>query len=194
MGAPKSNRKKYEKPKKIWDLQRIKRDSAFIKEYGLKNRRELWKVQSKLSRLRGNVRLLLSGSEANRGEEGNIISYLLRKGVLSGESPSLESVLDLNETSFLNRRLQTVVFKRGLARTIKQARQLIVHGFIAIDGKRVTRPSYMLDKDEDSKVAYYKPIDISIPGKEAEATKKADNGSGNESNSEGNAEENAEGA
>ncbi len=156
MGAPKRNRKKYEKPKRIWDLQRIKKDSAFIREYGLKNRRELWKVQTQLSRLRGNVRLLLSGRESNPAEESNIISYLLKKGILVGEAPTLENVLDLNENAFMNRRLQTVVFKRGLARTIRQARQLIVHGFIAIDKKKVTRPSYMLDKDEDSKVSYYK--------------------------------------
>ncbi len=175
MGAPRKNRRKFEKPKRIWDLNRIKKDRALIKAYGLKNMKELWKVQSFLSRTRGNVRLLLSGAaDASSSKvEKNIIAYLSRKGMLTSESPSLESILDMTEKDVLERRLQTIVFRHGLARTIKQARQLITHGFIAINGKKLTRPSYIVSKEEENMVGYYKPIDITPPAQKVVEAGKA---------------------
>ncbi|MCQ4335807.1 MAG: 30S ribosomal protein S4, partial [Sulfolobales archaeon] len=52
-------------------------------------------------------------------------------------------------------RLQTIVFKKGLARTIHQARQLIVHGHIAIGGRRVTSPGYIVKKSEEDLIDFY---------------------------------------
>src|SRR3954463_12522558 len=46
--------------------------------------------------------------------------------------------------SLLERRLDSVVHRAGLARTIYQARQLVVHGHFTVDGKKVDRPSYRL--------------------------------------------------
>jgi len=42
----------------------------------------------------------------------------------------------------LETRLDNVVYRLGLARTRRQARQLVNHGHILIDGKRVDIPSY----------------------------------------------------
>ena len=42
----------------------------------------------------------------------------------------------------LERRLDNVVYRLGLATTRRQARQLVNHGHIAVDGKRVDIPSY----------------------------------------------------
>ncbi len=175
MGAPRRNRRKYDKPKKIWDLKRIKKDRELIRAYGLKNMKELWKVQSFLSKTRGNVRLLLSGAADANGNavEKNIVAYLSKRGMLNAENPSLENILDMTEKDFLERRLQTVVFRHGLARSMKQARQLITHGFIAINGRKLTRPSYVVSKEEEKMVGYYKPIDISPPVQK-EANDKAD--------------------
>ena len=160
MGSAKRNRKKYEKPKDIWNLQRINADSAAIKEYGLKNRRELWKIQTEVSRLRRNVRMLLSGS-LPQGDEirGRMMGRLTKYGIV-GSASTLDNLLDLNENAFLGRRLQTVVFKKGLAKSARQARQLIVHGYIAINGKRVNRPGYLVSVEEEQHIGYYKPIDI----------------------------------
>jgi len=72
----------------------------------------------------------------------------------------LEDVLGLTVRDILERRLQTQVYKKGLARTIKQARQLIVHGFIAVDGRTVSRPGYLVTADEEDKLSYTRPIDI----------------------------------
>ncbi len=161
MGSPKRNRRKYDKPKDIWNLARINADNALIKEFGLKNMKELWKAQHEISRLRGNVRTLLAGN-GTASVEKNIIGRLSRLGLVSPDT-QLEKLLDLNEQAMLSRRLQTVVFRRGLARTVKQARQLIVHGFISVNGHKVDKPGYMVLASEEEGIGYFKHIDITMP-------------------------------
>jgi small subunit ribosomal protein S4 len=165
MGSPRRNRSKFEKPKDRWNIDRIKSDGAIIEQYGLKNMKELWKVQTELSRIRGNVRALLSGV-SNEEVMNRIVGRLARLGI-SNPNATLEDLLDLKENSVLERRLQTIVFRKGLARSIKQARQLTVHGFIMINGKRVNRPGYIVDSQTEKLIGYYKPIDIAPKKKES---------------------------
>jgi small subunit ribosomal protein S4 len=160
LGAPRRNRKQYEKPKDMWNLQRINSDNAIKDEFGLKNMRELWKVQTELSRLRSNIRMLLSSSSVQSTfVQEKMIGRLSRYGIANKES-TLDNLLDLKENAFLSRRLQSLVFKKGLAKSIKQARQLIVHGYISVSGKRLTRPGYLVPQEDESTIGYYKPIDI----------------------------------
>jgi small subunit ribosomal protein S4 len=49
-----------------------------------------------------------------------------------------------NLVTLLERRLDATVLRAGLARTIYQARQLVTHGHLRVDGARVDRPSYRL--------------------------------------------------
>ncbi len=172
MGAPRRNRRTYQKPKDIWNLQRIHEDNVLKDEYGLKNMKELWKVQSRISGIRGTVRGLLSGRASNPLIEKNILSSLSRYGIISSTS-TLDNVLDLKGNAFLERRLQSVVFRKGLARSMRQARQLIVHGFISINGCKVNRPGYMVSPDEENYIGYYKPIDIE-PKAKANPTESAE--------------------
>lgn len=166
MGAPKRNRSTYDKPKERWNLDRIKSDNALKDEYGLKNMRELWKAQTEISRIRGNARELLAGS-SQEGMKVQLIGRLERLGI-ARPGASLDDLLDLKPNSILERRLQTIVFKRGLARTIKQARQLTTHGFIAIDGRKVNRPGILIDVKSEARIGYYKPIDIAAKKPAAE--------------------------
>jgi small subunit ribosomal protein S4 len=76
-------------------------------------------------------------------------------GILTKENATLDDILGLTEESYLERRLQTIVYRKGLARTIYQARQLIVHGHIAINGKRVTSPGYIVMKGEEDLIDFY---------------------------------------
>jgi small subunit ribosomal protein S4 len=46
--------------------------------------------------------------------------------------------------ALLERRLDAVVHRAGLARSIYQARQLVAHGHFTVDGRKVDRPSYRL--------------------------------------------------
>jgi len=190
LGAPKRNRKKYERPKNMWNLERIKEDNNLKEEYGLKNMRELWMVETELSKLRKTVRAMLSGaSKQTESTKNDIIAKLSKYGITSSNA-TIDTLLDLRVNAFLDRRLQTVVFKKGLAKTIKQARQLITHGFIAIDGKKVTKPSYRVTLSEEQLVGYYKPIDINTIGASAENTKNEGAAEAQAENTENN-EENA---
>jgi small subunit ribosomal protein S4 len=150
------------------NAQRLAEDNAMLEQYGLKNMKELWKVQTEISRIRGNARQYLTGGPNTEGESKKLIGRLSRLGIVSAES-AIDQVLDLKETAFLDRRLQSVVTRKGLARSMKQSRQLITHGFISINGKKVDRPGLMVSALAESEVGYYKKIEILPPEKKAEA-------------------------
>lgn len=160
----------------MWNLERIGSDNSLKKEYGLKNMKEIWKVQSTVSRIRGNARELLSGNVRNPSIEKDMISNLSKLGIVT-EQQTVNDILELKEALFLNRRLQSIVFRKGLARSMKQARQLIVHGFIAVNGKRVNKPGYMVSVSEENSITYYKQIDVTPPAPVTKA--KNDEGSEN---------------
>jgi small subunit ribosomal protein S4 len=86
-------------------------------------------------------------------QEKQLLDRLNRLGILPEES-ELDDVLDLRLEDILERRLQTLVFQRGLSQSIQQARQLIAHGHIAIEGRKVSAPSYLVLKDEEEKITY----------------------------------------
>ncbi|MGC8710295.1 MAG: 30S ribosomal protein S4 [Candidatus Micrarchaeia archaeon] len=158
MGAPRRLRKKYEKPKNMWDLHRIEEEHALVEKYGLKNLHELWNATSELRRIRRNVREVFSGrSDEEVGKE--LISRLAKYGIVRHDA-TLDDLLVIDSEAFLERRLQSIVLKKGLAKTAKQARQLVTHGFIAINGKRVTVPGYMVKPSEEGSIGYYKPFNI----------------------------------
>jgi small subunit ribosomal protein S4 len=152
----------------MWDLERIKSSNALLDSYGLKNMKELWMAQTEIRRIRRNARLLLSGGSESENMKGTMFAMLERIG-LAKAGATLDDLLDLKENSLLERRLQTIVFRKGLAKTVKQARQLTVHGFIAINGKKVNKPSYIVDVKDEGSIAYYKPIDVLSPKVKAEA-------------------------
>ncbi|WP_456328532.1 30S ribosomal protein S4 [Archaeoglobus sp.] len=161
MGDPKRHRKKYVTPRKPWDKVRLEREAQLLIKYGLRNKRELWRFENILRKYRRVARDLLSKvnlpgreGEIARAKANAVIRKLVRIGVLE-ENATLDDILNLTVEDFLERRLQTVVYRQGLARTIKQARQLITHGHIAVDGRRVTSPSYIVARDEETKIGFY---------------------------------------
>ena len=50
--------------------------------------------------------------------------------------------------TLLERRLDNVVFRLGLAATRREARQLVNHGHFTVNGKRVNIPSYLVKEGE----------------------------------------------
>ena len=85
--------------------------------------------------------------------ENELLAQLKKKGILQ-ETAVLDNVLDLTIEDILERRLQTIVFRKGLARTIFQSRQLITHGHVTIDNRRVTIPGYIVLKEAETKIIY----------------------------------------
>ena len=161
MGTPKKLRKKYDKPTLMWDRQRIEEQHKLIENYGLRNLKEVWIAESELRRIRQNVREVLSGRASEQvGKE--IITRLARYSIV-GTNATLDDLLIIDLDSILKRRLQTIVVSKGLAKSMGQSRQLITHGFISINGRRVKSPGYMVAASDESKIGFYKPINLSSP-------------------------------
>jgi small subunit ribosomal protein S4 len=155
--------KKYKRPKRLWDERRIKEESRLKRKYGLKNMRELWIARAELRRVRSFARRLLALPPEEREKlERIVLDKLYRLNILD-RNATIDDILSLTVESFLERRLQTIVWKKGLARTPKQARQFIVHGHIAINGRRVTSPGYMVKRGEDDLVGWYKEEIQQVP-------------------------------
>jgi len=148
-----SNTKFYETPNHPYQGERIADESNLLGRYGLKNKEELWRAQSELRGYRREARKLLGSAEAHVTEGEEFLARLKRYGILN-EQDQLDDVLSLDVTDVLERRLQTVVYRKGYANTPEQARQFIVHGHIELDDARVTRPSMKVDVAVESSVGF----------------------------------------
>ena len=162
MGDPPKLRNKFERPKRLWDKDRLEEDKGFKNDYGLKNMKELWVMSGELKKYRRVARRLLSVTEEERKEDAQkILTKLYKRGVLK-QGAVLEDVLTLTIRDLLERRLQTLVVRKGLARTMAQSRQLITHGFISLKNRKVKTPSYLVDAGDEAALGYAKPIDVSL--------------------------------
>jgi len=142
-------RKKYKSPRSPWDKMQIAEEKKLLKEYGLKNKKELLRAMEILRNFRRRAREL--EAEKNPIERKRLLDKLVKMGIME-TGKELDDVLALTVRDILNRRLQTVVFKKGLCKTIKHARQLIVHGKIEVNGRRVDTPSYIVALEEENKI------------------------------------------
>jgi small subunit ribosomal protein S4 len=148
----KRQKKKFDKPLRPWDRTRIESEKKLKKDYGLRRKKEIWRAESILR----NYRRLARGLAAKRDKDKEkiLLDKLVKMGLINPNA-SLDNVLALNVETILERRLQTLVFRRGLAHSISQARQFIIHGHIALDKKRVKWPSLIVPLSEDGKISFY---------------------------------------
>jgi small subunit ribosomal protein S4 len=162
MGYPGKAKKIYNTPHHPWQKARIDEETALVKKYGLRNKKSVWKFASMLRKYRGQARTLLGvlgtglATEDSHyaREAGQIQAKLQKLGVLKEES-KLEDILALKIEDLLERQLQTIVFRKGYANSMKQARQFIVHGHISLNGRKINVPSYMVLKAEEETISYY---------------------------------------
>ncbi len=146
----KRKHKKYSRPRKLFNKARIDEEAKIKKEFGLKNKREIWKTEAKVKSLREKAKKLISSSK----EEQEKLFESLKKIGLNVDS--IGDVLVLDKRDFLKRRLQTIVSKK-LANTPKMARQLIVHKKVLINEKVVNSPSYIMPVNLENKITL-KPL------------------------------------
>lgn len=174
MGDPRKCRKQYSKPKKRWDKQRILSERKIIDFYGLKNKKEIRRTESILRKKRTIAKKLLAFEAEQRAiQQKQLLDSLRNIGIFKGDA-GLDDVLSLTIQEILERRLQTIVWRKNLAATPKQARQFIVHGHIAVGDRKASCPSYLVKAIEEEKVRYFgEPMQIAAPKKETrEALKK----------------------
>ena len=149
MGDPKKQRKKYETPRFRWRKDTLQEELKLLGQYGLRNKHELRRHKTMLSKTRGIARSLIGKTPEERTKmENELLTRLKELGILA-ETSALDNVLDLSIEDLLERRLQTIVFRKGLTRTIFQSRQLITHGHVNIGNRRVTVPGYIVSKEEE---------------------------------------------
>lgn len=156
MGDPKKPRKKWESPGHPWIKTRLEQELELINRYGLRNKRELWIAQTFLRKIRHRARelLALSPDERRKALE-SLAKRLYSMGIIDNTNIDINDILALDVESILERRLQTIIWKKEFAKTIHQARQLIVHGHIAIKGRRVTSPSYIVPREEEEYIQFH---------------------------------------
>jgi small subunit ribosomal protein S4 len=157
MGDPKFPKKTYSTPRHPWEKTRIDNERVIMNTYGLKNKKELWKSQATLDSIRSQARNLQAKIRINDPVAVKQLNLLLarlnRYKIITGTS-SLDDILTLSMENVLERRLQTIVFRKNLALTIGQARQMITHGHILLNGRRVTVPSLMVESFEEDSITY----------------------------------------
>jgi small subunit ribosomal protein S4 len=154
MGDPKKPRKKYDTPKFPWQTDALEGELRLIGEYGLRNKKELFRHRTMISKFRGVARSLLGMSaEERRKREKELLGRLYRLGILPKDA-KLDDVLDLTLEELLERRVQSLVFRKGMAKSMHQARQFIVHGHVSIGGRRISSPGYLVLKEEEAKIDY----------------------------------------
>jgi small subunit ribosomal protein S4 len=150
----KRQRKKYLKPSHPWEKERMDAEDRILRQFGLRRKEEIWRAQTLLRNFRRQARDLLAASGPQAELETKQLLHRLQRLGLVGLDATLDDVLGLTLEKLLERRLQTLVYRKGLAKTPRQARQLVLHGHITIGEKHVNAPSYLVPVDEENLIGY----------------------------------------
>ena len=180
--------KTFRKPKRPFEKERLDSEMKIIGEYGLKNKREVWRVQYALAKIRTAARTLLTLEERSpmrifQGEA--LLRRMVRLGLLLESEKKLDFVLGLTTAKIMERRLQTKVFKLGLAKSIHHARTLIRQRHIRVGKQICDIPSFLvrLDSEKHIDFALTSPFGGGRPGRvrrKMMATKGGGGGGGEE--------------
>nr|AIE95224.1 ribosomal protein S4P (RP-S4, rpsD) [uncultured marine thaumarchaeote AD1000_60_A11] len=146
------SRKIWKKPKRPLNYDLMMDELKTLGTFGLKTKKELWKTQTELSRVRLQARSLLALRQEERERKEPILIQSLSKIGLVDQNSTLDDVLNLQVNDLLSRRLQTIAQRKLFFKTPYQARQAIVHGHIMIGDSVVTVPSYVVKTEEETKI------------------------------------------
>jgi len=156
MGDPKKQKKQYKTPRHPWEKERIDQERELKREYGLSNKKEIWRVNTQLTNFKAQAKKCATITTDQLAKEKQQLFDKLKRLGLAKKDATLGDVLGLDVKDLMERRLQTLVFKKKLANTIKQSRQFIIHGHVSVNGKRVTVPSYMVPVEHENKISVAK--------------------------------------
>jgi len=158
VGDPRKSKKLFHRPRRIWTADQLNAELYIIGSYGLRNKRELWKAQSEVARFRNQSRALLAlPSELRAEKETQLLGFLNRLGLVNG-SATLDDVLNLKIEDLLERRLQTIVMKKGGTKSPHQARQIVVHGHVSLGDRIVNIPGYLVRREEEPSILLHTPV------------------------------------
>jgi len=153
MGHPKKPRKKYSTPGHPWQKGRIDEEKELMKEYGLRNKREIWKSGTQLSKFKRQAKKLSAlDTEQSSKETKQMVDKLKSYGLI--KEGSFDEILGLSINNILARRLQSMLVTKKLARTTSQARQMITHNHIKVNGKAISSPAYLVKTNEEESITF----------------------------------------
>ena len=156
MGIVKKQRKKRVFHKKRWDKATIELEKELVRDYGIRRKREIRKFELILKKIKEQAKTFNKQRMTEDDlEVREFLTGLIEDGFLKVENPKIDDVLDISLRDILDRRLTSIVYKKKLARTPRQARQFIVHGHIAIDGKKVDTPNLLVPVALEDKIDYF---------------------------------------
>merc|ERR1712033_139361 len=186
---PHKTSKVFTTPRRPFEKARLDQELKLIGEFGLRNKREVWRVKLVLANIRKAARELLTLDEKDprRLFEGNaLLRRLVRIGVLDEGKMKLDYVLGLRLEDFLERRLQTQVFKLGLAKSIHHARVLIRQRHIRVRKQVVNIPSYVVRLDSQKHIDFSlrSPLGGGGPGRVKRKNAKKGTGGGGDDDDE----------
>jgi small subunit ribosomal protein S4 len=154
MGDPKKFRKKYKTPMHPWNAENIRVEKELSQEYGLKNKKEIWVINSVLKKYKGLAKKLIAvKTEQGEKEKKQMMEKLQQLGLIE-EGAELDNVLSLEVKDIMERRLQSLVFRKGLSRSMNQARQFITHRHVMVGDKKITFPSKIISREEEDKITF----------------------------------------
>lgn len=160
MGDPKKQRKKFSKPGHPWQKERIAAEKEILSQYGLKRKDEVWKMDSVLRKFLNRAKIIIGESTLQSDiEKKQLLSRLYSLGLLKKDS-RIEDVLNLTLKDLLERRLQTLVCKKNIAKTMLQAREFITHEHISVGMKKITTPSYIVSIEEEPQIKLVRDIKL----------------------------------
>jgi small subunit ribosomal protein S4 len=164
LGDPHKPKKTYHRPRRIWTIDQLNAELYILGTYGLRNKRELWKAQSEIARIRNQARALLAiPTEVRRGKELRLLGFLIRLGLVN-ESATLDDVLNLKIEDILERRLQTIVMRKIMSKSAIEARQIVSHRHVSVGSRTVNLPGYIVRKDEEQNIVVHEePIRAQAP-------------------------------
>ncbi len=134
----------------MYDKARIEEENVLVKRYGLKSKREIWKADAEIGRIRSRAKKLITSSIE---EQEKLIEKLNKIGI---KVSNIADILSLNKENWLKRRLQSIVAEKKIAKTPKSARQLISHKHVAISGRIVNIPSYIVSVEDEGNIQIVK--------------------------------------
>jgi small subunit ribosomal protein S4 len=149
MGSPRKLRREWSRPLRPFDRVRLEYEAGLEKEYGFRKKKEIWNLENYFKNLKRRARNIQATHDQN--DEKILKAKLLRYGFAKGEF-TLDDILNMRLEDVCERRLQTILLRKGMATTASQARQFVTHRRVLIGDMIVDQPNYLVDVEQEKKI------------------------------------------
>ena len=152
MGDPRKSKRAFSRPTRPYDKDRITAEKTLMRDFGLRRKNEIYRAEAFIREIKRRVRMTIASKD--KDAEKTLLQKVVKYGMVGEKEASIDTVLDLDVKSFLERRLETQVVRKKLANSYLQARQFIVHGHIYVNDVKVTSPKYIVRQDEENFISF----------------------------------------